>query len=209
MTPTGSRRTDEVKSFIYSPVARPSSTRAAPAKNRIWSTMGGSSSLMVSAFGLPVFSASTSTSFWAFCSIVSAIRSRYRIRSLGVVSRQTSSNALFAAWSAASTSSGPDSGAVAYTSPVEGLITSVVWPLLAGTSSPLTKFRNSFFSLMAHLDGGTFGSLWNGAVLAPLWPAPSPGEASGHRAENLPHEVHGRVRVQECESGHRLALPIV
>ena len=44
---------------MYSPAALPSSTRAAPAKNRIWSTIGGISSLAVSACGLPVFSASS------------------------------------------------------------------------------------------------------------------------------------------------------
>ena len=44
---------------MYSPAARPSSTRAAPAKNRIWSTIGGISSLAVSACGLPVFSDSS------------------------------------------------------------------------------------------------------------------------------------------------------
>ena len=41
---------------MYSPLDRPSSTRAAPAKNRIWSTIGGISSDMVSEIGLPVFS---------------------------------------------------------------------------------------------------------------------------------------------------------
>ena len=47
---------------MYSPGERPSSTRAAPAKNRIWSTIGGISSDRVSATGLPVFSLSTATS---------------------------------------------------------------------------------------------------------------------------------------------------
>ena len=41
---------------MYSPADRPSSTRAAPAKNRIWSTIGGISSDSVSPSGLPVFS---------------------------------------------------------------------------------------------------------------------------------------------------------
>ena len=40
---------------MYSPADRPSSIRAAPAKNRIWSTIGGISSAMVRATGLPVF----------------------------------------------------------------------------------------------------------------------------------------------------------
>ena len=41
---------------MYSPALRPSSSRAAPAKNRIWSVAGGNSSVRVSSIGLPVFS---------------------------------------------------------------------------------------------------------------------------------------------------------
>ena len=55
-TPTGSRLINEVNPDMYSPAERPSSIRAAPAKNRIWSTIGGISSDRVSAIGLPVFS---------------------------------------------------------------------------------------------------------------------------------------------------------
>jgi hypothetical protein len=44
-TPTGSRRMNEVNPDMYSPADRPSSIRAAPAKNLIWSTIGGISSL--------------------------------------------------------------------------------------------------------------------------------------------------------------------
>ena len=40
-TPTGSRRTHEVWSAMYSPADRPSSTRAAPAKKRKWSERVG------------------------------------------------------------------------------------------------------------------------------------------------------------------------
>ena len=53
-TPTGSRRIIDVKPVMYSPAAVPSSTRAAPAKKRIWSHIGGISSSIVSCFGLPV-----------------------------------------------------------------------------------------------------------------------------------------------------------
>ena len=109
----GSRRIDDVNPRMYSPVARPSSERAAPAKKRIWSTIGGISSLMVRPLGLPVFSASISTSRSALLSMASAILSRHVIRSLGVVSRQPCSNARRAARMAVSTSAGPDSGAVA------------------------------------------------------------------------------------------------
>ena len=54
-TPIGSRRMNEVYPDMYSPAERPSSMRAAPAKNRIWSTIGGISSDKVRAIGLPVF----------------------------------------------------------------------------------------------------------------------------------------------------------
>ena len=61
---------------MYSPAERPSSTRAAPAKKRSWSTAGGSSSLSVSAIGLPVFSTSTLTNSADRFSSASAILSR-------------------------------------------------------------------------------------------------------------------------------------
>ncbi len=70
---------------MYSPAALPSSTRAAPAKNRSWSTIGGISSLAVSARILPVFSDSSAISSSALASIASAIFSRACWRSLGVV----------------------------------------------------------------------------------------------------------------------------
>ena len=109
---------------MYSAVARPSSTRAAPAKNRIWSTIGGISSDRVSPTGLPVFSASTATSRSPAASTASAIFSRYSIRSPGVV-RRHDTKARSAAAHAASTSGAVDSGAAAYTAPVAGLTTSV------------------------------------------------------------------------------------
>ena len=88
---------------MYSPADLPSSTRAAPAKKRIWSAIGGISSDAVSSFGLPVFSDSTSTSSAPRSSIASAIFSSARWRSLGVESRQLS-NARAESWNAASMS---------------------------------------------------------------------------------------------------------
>ena len=81
---------------MYSPAALPSRTRAAPAKNRSWSTIGGISSLAVSAWILPVFSDSSAMSSSARASIASANFSRACWRSLGVV-RPQSANALSAA----------------------------------------------------------------------------------------------------------------
>ena len=108
----GSRRIIEVWSRMYSPALRPSSTRAAPAKNLIWSTEGGISSEVVSATGLPVLRVSAATISSARFSIASANLSRARLRSDGVLSRHPS-NAFAAACMAASTSWRPDTGACA------------------------------------------------------------------------------------------------
>ena len=93
MTPMGSRRIIEVKPAMYSPAARPSRTRAAPAKNRIWSIIGGISSAAVTPTGFPVFCDSSATSSSACDSRVSAIASRALCRSDGVLSRQASTAA--------------------------------------------------------------------------------------------------------------------
>ncbi len=95
---------------MYSAAARPSSRRAAPAKKRIWSTIGGISSSRVSWRGLPVFSHSIATSSSACDSIESAIRNNASERADGVASRHAG-NAAAAARTARSTSSGPDIGA--------------------------------------------------------------------------------------------------
>ncbi|RPK42255.1 hypothetical protein EES39_20960 [Streptomyces sp. ADI92-24] len=97
---------------MYSPAERPSSSRAAPAKKRIWSTIGGSSSVRVSPTGLPVFSDSAAMRSSARSSKASAIFSRARWRSAGVASRQAG-KAAAAASMAASTSAPPESGEVA------------------------------------------------------------------------------------------------
>ena len=115
--------------------------RAAPAKNRSSSTSGGISSAIVIPTGLPVLRHSAATISSARASTASAIRSSARLRSAGVVSRQTS-NAPAAARSAASTSAGPETGACAYGSPVLGSTTSLTWPDAAATYSPFTKLRN-------------------------------------------------------------------
>jgi hypothetical protein len=60
---------------MYSPAERPSSMRAAPAKNRIWSIIGGTSSDAVSPSGLPVLRDSAATNSSARASIASAIPS--------------------------------------------------------------------------------------------------------------------------------------
>ncbi len=116
----------------YSPADLPSRIRAAPAKNRSSSASGGTSSDLVSATGLPVLRLSAVTRSSARASIALANRSSARLRSDGVVSRQTS-KAAAAAVSAASTSSRPDTGALAYVSPVLGSITELVTPPAAGT----------------------------------------------------------------------------
>ncbi len=109
-TPIGSRRIIEVWPARYSPADRPSRIRAAPAKKRSSSTIGGTSSVRVMATGLPVLRDSASTRSSARASMASANRSRARLRSAGVASRQVS-NASAAACSAASTSAAPETGA--------------------------------------------------------------------------------------------------
>ena len=138
---------EEVKPFMYSPLDLPSRTRAAPAKKRIWSTIGGISSLMVTPCGLPVFSHSMSTSSSAFSSMTSASLSSARCRSAGVVHRHFS-NAVPEAWQAASMSSALEFGDVAYTSPVEGLTMSSTSPDALGRLSPSMMLLNVFLSDM-------------------------------------------------------------
>jgi hypothetical protein len=108
----GSRLIIEVCSARYSPADRPSSTRAAPAKKRSSSATGGTSSVRVIPIGLPVFLLSASTSSSDLASIASANLSSARLRSAGVESRHVP-KAAAAACNAASTSAGPDTGAVA------------------------------------------------------------------------------------------------
>ncbi len=127
---------------MYSAADLPSSMRAAPAKKRIWSHIGGTSSSIVSSRGLPVFCDSIATSSSARSSIASAIRSSARWRSDGVVSRH-SSNARALSDSAASMSASRDSAAVAYTSPVLGSTSSLVCPSAAAARAPWMKFVNS------------------------------------------------------------------
>ncbi len=110
---------------MYSPAERPSRFRAAPAKNRSWSTIGGISSLAVSASGLPVFSLSSAISSSALASMASAIFSSANDRSDGVLSRHDS-NAVEAAEKARSTSSAELLAAWAKTSPVVGLMRSII-----------------------------------------------------------------------------------
>ena len=118
---------NEVWPAMYSDAARPWRCRAAPAKKRIWSTMGGISSSMVSWNGLPVFSHSARTSSSALASIASAIRKRARLRSEGVV-RFHDAKASAATRTARSTSAGPETGASANASPVLGSISGAVGP---------------------------------------------------------------------------------
>jgi hypothetical protein len=109
-TPIGSRRIIEVWSRRYSPALRPSRTRAAPAKKRSWSTLGGTSSVVASATGLPVLRVSAAMKSGARRSTASANRSSASERSAGVLSRQVS-KATAAAVSASSTSAALDTGA--------------------------------------------------------------------------------------------------
>src|SRR5665213_4402616 len=128
---------------MYSPAALPSSTRAAPAKKRIWSTIGGSSSDSVSASGFPVFRDSAATISSARASMASAMRSSARCLTDGVASRQIS-KPRSAARIARSTSAASDTGAVANTSPVLGSTMPLVTPASVSTYAPSTKLRSTW-----------------------------------------------------------------
>ena len=121
---------------MYSPALRPSRVRAAPAKNRRLSTIGGISSDIVSSAGLPAFSASIFTSSSACSSTASASLSRASWRSFGVESNHVWSKARFAAATARFASSSVPSWTVAITAPVWGLMMSRVWPSEDETHSP-------------------------------------------------------------------------
>src|SRR3954454_16450370 len=124
---------------MYSPAACACIVRAAPAKKRRLSAATGSSSDFTSSSGLPTFSDSSCASSSACSSTASASRSSARARSPGVVEDQPG-NASFAARTAASTSSGPDFGAVAISSSVAGLRIGSVPCWASEGSSPPTKF---------------------------------------------------------------------
>ena len=95
---------------MYSPAARPSIVRAAPAKKRSWSAITGISSSTTALRGLPASAASRSAISSPRSSIRSAIRSSARARSPGGVAAQPGKAPLAAA-TAASTSGLVESGA--------------------------------------------------------------------------------------------------
>ncbi len=118
-TPIASRRTIEVRFRTYSPAARPSRQRAAPAKKRQTSAQEAISPVAL-ATSLPTFEASIRPSSSRFASMTSAMARSLRARWPGVDSDQRG-KAFSAAWTARSTSASPAAGASATTSPLAGL----------------------------------------------------------------------------------------
>src|SRR5215211_5915283 len=127
---------------MYSPVARPSSSRAAPAKKRSWSTIGPISSSNIACRGLPASFVSQSVISSARSWNASASFSSSSWRCPGVVTDQPS-KALRAACAARLTSSSVESGECAITSPLAGLTTSSVFPSAGATNSPPIMFCSS------------------------------------------------------------------
>ena len=123
---------------MYSPAARPSSVRAAPAKKRMLSEETGSSSRAAGS-GLPTFCDSSWASSSVFASSASASLSSISARSPGVVSSHSGS-AAFAASTARSTSAWVPCGTSAIVSAVDGFRISAVPPSAASTHLPPTKF---------------------------------------------------------------------
>ncbi len=139
---------NEVRASMYSPAARPSIVRAAPAKKRSWSAITGISSSTTALRGLPASADSRSAISSPRSSIRSAMRSSARARSPGGVAAQPG-NASFAAATAASTSGLVESGASAITSPVAGLTTSSLPPSAGSTALPPMKFLSLVFAAVA------------------------------------------------------------
>src|SRR3954451_1425987 len=140
---------------MYSPDACVWSVRAAPAKKRRLSTTTGISSDFTSSSGLPTLSDSSRANSSAFSSIASAILRSAVARSCGVVYPHES-NASYAALTAASTSLGPDFGAVAICSSFAGLRIGSVPCSASPRSSPPTKLRISVSAAVA-MGAGLLG----------------------------------------------------
>ena len=138
-TPSGSRRSIEVWSSMYSPAACASIVRAAPAKNRRLSIVRSNSKSIIET-GFPTFSPSMAFNSSRFSSSRSASASNASDRVRGVAVPH-SANAAFAAFTAASTSAASLDGTEAMTAPVAGASTSSVTPLWAGTHFPPMKLR--------------------------------------------------------------------
>ncbi len=134
----------------YSPADLPSSTRAAPAKKRSSSSSGAISSCRVASIGSPVLRHSAAMISSARASTASAIRSRARCRSAGVLSRQTSKPAS-ADSIARATSVAAETGADAYASPVHGSTTADVAPSAGSTGDPPTKLRRTGRSMLTEI----------------------------------------------------------
>src|SRR5579884_296321 len=138
---------------MYSPADWPSRRRAAPAKKRRLSAENGISSREAIS-GLPTFSDSSCASSSAFSSITSASLWSSSERSFGVLSSHSGST-FFAAATARSTSSAPQRGTSAITSPVAGAITSIVSPeTLSANSPPMNALYAVFVALMSCLLRG-------------------------------------------------------
>ena len=124
---------------MYSPPARPSSSRAAPAKNRTWSIATSSSSLLVSDRSFPVFCDSASTRSSACSAIRSATFKRACWRFDGVLRPQLCLAPAAASYARA-TSSASEIGAVPKTVPRTGSIRSVRRPAVASHGFPSMTF---------------------------------------------------------------------
>ncbi|CAM5660864.1 hypothetical protein SALBM217S_01497 [Streptomyces griseoloalbus] len=120
---------------MYSPAERPSSIRAAPAKKRIWSTIGGISSVRVSPTAVGVLHLGRDEFLGALLEGVRDLQQGLLPLGRGGVA-PAGEGLGGGRHLAASTSACPDSGAVAYASPVAGLTTSVVRPSAASRNSP-------------------------------------------------------------------------
>src|SRR5262249_39195075 len=137
--------------------------------------------------GFPTFSDSSCASSSACSSITSASLCRSSDRSFGVFSSHSGSTA-FAASTARSTSSAPQLGTSAITSPVAGAITSMVSPDAAPAQSPPMKALYAVFVALMPL------SLFRSA------PADDPGVA--HQPLGQRDRDHRQEDHHECDRVH-------
>ena len=202
---------------MYSPADFPSRWRAAPAKNRIWSTSGGISSAKVTAIGLPVFWRSRPrTRSSARASKASAMRNRARLRSDGVASRH-SGKAAAAAAMAASTSLAPGHRGLEVLlagagvdqhgrGAVRGL--DVPAPDEVGQASPgSTAVRSRGRSLV--LPTGRVGPAPPDGALRPDRRTPVPDDCSGHSGRRIAvRQVFFGLNLKFAYEFHRIFAPI-
>src|SRR5437773_6208843 len=193
---------------MYSLTALPSSSRAAPAKNRRLSTTTGTSSIAAPT-GLPAFWLSSRPISSTRASIASASFRSAPDRSAGVAEPQAG-NALSAAWTARSTSSAPLFGTRAITWSLAGLITSSVSPDAESAHSPpmnclyvLTRSSVSVIGRALLARGGAFPARAASIAVATSYVTPQRNFVPAVAPHGLPPASAGQGQSAQEHAGGR------